>query len=286
MNSTLAFEDVADTAYVTAHYRASESEREDALFHDPFARTLAGPHGAAATAKMPLKEKHASGIIVRTCVMDEYILHCVHNLGVDAVVSFGAGLDTRPYRLDLPESLIWIETDFKAVIDYKTKQLAGNKPNCQLESVAMDVTNASERGALLNSLDERANRVLVMTEGLLIYLHIDEVAAMARDISSHQNVHLWITDLASPEGMQLIQQDIANNPVEKGTKLQFAPTEGVQFFKRFGAWESITYRSLIEEGMRLQRLEVPEDMEGLLATPGYGDKIRDLVGFHMLARES
>ncbi len=36
---------VSDTAFMVASFRAVESERADALFHDPFARRLAGEHG-------------------------------------------------------------------------------------------------------------------------------------------------------------------------------------------------------------------------------------------------
>ena len=37
---------ISDTAHWVAFYRALESERPDALFHDPFARRLAGVRGA------------------------------------------------------------------------------------------------------------------------------------------------------------------------------------------------------------------------------------------------
>ena len=37
---------IADTALWVAIYRAEESERPDAVFHDPYARKLAGERGA------------------------------------------------------------------------------------------------------------------------------------------------------------------------------------------------------------------------------------------------
>ena len=40
---------VSDTARWVAYYRAVESERPDALFHDPFARRLAGDFGEAVS---------------------------------------------------------------------------------------------------------------------------------------------------------------------------------------------------------------------------------------------
>ena len=52
-------------------------------------------------------------MIVRTAVIDELILREVE-LGCDVVLNLGAGLDTRPQRLPLPESLRWIEVDLLA----------------------------------------------------------------------------------------------------------------------------------------------------------------------------
>jgi len=44
MTDTL-IENVSDTAFWVAHYRAFETERADALFHDPLAGLLAGDRG-------------------------------------------------------------------------------------------------------------------------------------------------------------------------------------------------------------------------------------------------
>ncbi len=38
-------EDVSDTAFMVAIYRAIETKRADALFRDPLAAKLAGSHG-------------------------------------------------------------------------------------------------------------------------------------------------------------------------------------------------------------------------------------------------
>lgn len=43
--------DLADTARWVAHYRAEESERDDAVFRDPLARRLACRRAAAGLPK-------------------------------------------------------------------------------------------------------------------------------------------------------------------------------------------------------------------------------------------
>src|SRR2546421_6734713 len=100
---------VSDTARWVAMYRAMESERPDALFHDPYARRLAGPAGAQILAAMPQGRRWAWPMIVRTAVMDEIVMRLVTEQGVDTVLNLAAGLDARAYRLDLPQELHWID---------------------------------------------------------------------------------------------------------------------------------------------------------------------------------
>src|SRR5215471_21707713 len=98
---------VSDTARWVAAYRAMESERKDALFHDPFARTLAGELGFEIARSVPGGTKNAAAaVIARTCAIDELIAKALHE-GADAIVNLAAGLDARPWRMNLPSTLDW-----------------------------------------------------------------------------------------------------------------------------------------------------------------------------------
>src|SRR5260370_39023048 len=61
---------VSDTANWVAYYRALESERPDAIFHDPYARALAGERGERITNEMPRARQYGWPMVVRTAVMD------------------------------------------------------------------------------------------------------------------------------------------------------------------------------------------------------------------------
>src|SRR3989442_14585426 len=123
---------VSDTARWVAMYRAMESERPDALFRDPFARRLAGPAGEQILAAMPQGRRWAWPMIVRTAVMDEIIMRLVTEQGVDTVLNLAAGLDARPYRLNLPAELRWIDVDLEGILSYKEAALAGERANCRI----------------------------------------------------------------------------------------------------------------------------------------------------------
>lgn len=60
-------------------------------------------------------------ITVRTRVFDDLLLSTIQDHGLQGVLNLGAGLDTRPYRLDLPARLQWIEVDLPATIEHKER---------------------------------------------------------------------------------------------------------------------------------------------------------------------
>src|SRR5690242_7607893 len=117
---------VSDTAFAIAYYRALESERAEALFRDPLAVLLAGERGREIAAAMPLPSMTRQIVVIRTCVIDNLIRFAIGQ-GVDAILNLGAGLDTRPYRMNLPESLLWIEADYPHVIEVKEARLSAEK---------------------------------------------------------------------------------------------------------------------------------------------------------------
>src|SRR5437762_8222050 len=99
--TTMAIDNISDTARWVAVYRAMESARPDAIFRDPFADRLAGERGHQILDAMPHGRTYAWPMIVRTAVFDEIILDAVQKRHVDLVVNLAAGLDARPWRLPL-----------------------------------------------------------------------------------------------------------------------------------------------------------------------------------------
>lgn len=242
---------VSDTANWVALYRAIESERPDAHFRDPYARRLAGDRGAEA-----LRVMGGTGqgwpMVVRTAVMDELLLRLVRERGVDTVVNLAAGLDARPWRLDLPAALRWIEVDLPAMIEHKRAVLAGETPRCQLESVPLDLADVPARRALFARIGAGARNAVVLTEGLLVYLTRDQVGALARDLADCAAFRWWITDIASPRILAMLRKRWGAR-MSATAPFQFGPPEGTAFFQPFG-WSEAEFRSTWEEAKRLRRM--------------------------------
>jgi methyltransferase (TIGR00027 family) len=242
---------VDETANWVAMYRALESERPDALFKDPFARGLAGPRGEEIMRKMARSRTYAWPMVVRTKLMDEIVERLVAQ-GVDLVLNLAAGLDARPYRLNLPPSLRWVEVDFPKTVDYKTAALADAKPVCHLERRGLDLADVAARRAFLSSLGTQARNALVITEGLLVYLGAEDVGRLADDLAAVPGFAWWLSDLASPFILKMMQRSWGKNVAAGRAPFRFAPEGGADFFSPHG-WQFVEYHSLWVEGHRLHR---------------------------------
>lgn len=154
------------------------------------------------------------------------------------VVNLAAGLDTRPYRMQLPASLKWIEVDLPEILAYKEELLKAEKPACRLERVRADLSNAEIRRSLLGRLASGAAKVLAITEGLLIYLRAEEVSALAEDLKRFAAFKRWVLDIASPGLLRLLQKNTHQQFGSEVPPLQFAPADGPEFFARYG-WNPI-----------------------------------------------
>ncbi len=242
---------VSDTARWVAVYRAQETERADAIFRDPFARRLAGERGEQIAKLMPLGGDNAWSIITRTYLIDEFIRAELQR-GTDMVINLAAGLDSRPYRMQLPPSLRWIEVDLPEILDYKEGVLHGEQPVCLLERIRLDLSDVSARRELFARLGQTAKRALVITEGLMIYLTPEAAGELAADFAEPATFRSWIVDIASPGLLRMLRKRMASQ-LREAAPFKFAPQEGPAFFERYG-WMPVEVQSLLKNAARLKRL--------------------------------
>ncbi len=254
--------DISDTARWMAVYRARESEREDAAFSDPYARALAGERGERIAAALKFSDENAWSFIARTYLFDRFVSRLVQH-GADTIVNLAAGLDTRPYRMALPPALRWVEVDLPDILDYKEEILGDAKPVCELERVRLDLSNEDGRRGLFADLGRRARQAAVISEGLVIYLMADAVAALARDLAAPPTFSHWALDLASPGLVEMMKQSMGDAMNDAGAPFLFAPPEGPAFFSAHG-WQPIEIRPLIKAAAKLGRLPLALRMFAML----------------------
>ena len=243
---------VSDTALWVASYRAEESERPDAVFHDPYAKRLGGKRGEEIARSMSATSKTGGSwpIVARTYLIDKLVMQQLRQ-GVDMVINLAAGLDSRPYRMKLPPTLKWVEIDLQEILAYKEQILANDKPVCELERIAMDLSDADKRHAIFEQLSQKASKALIISEGLVVYLKREDVAALATDLNAQKNFHYWILDLASPGLLRMLQKNFGEKISQ--APMQFGPEEGAGFFHKYG-WQTVEVHSQLKAAGRLKRL--------------------------------
>lgn len=282
----MPIEHISDTARWVAYYRAMETERTDAIFSDPYAKQLAGLKGAEIVDTMKQARRMAWAMIVRTSVFDEIIMSSIAERGVDTVLNIAAGLDARPWRLNLPPRFRWVDVDLPDILNYKTETLRDEKPRCEYEAVTADITDEAVRRQLFARVGASGKNVLVVTEGLLIYLSREEVTELATDLAHQPTFCWWLIDLASPRLLKYMTRSWGNAADAGNATFKFAPPEGTDFYRPLG-WREVEFRTAMDEAKRLDR-----EMKGMsifrLMMRLYPKKTREefrrMSGFVLLER--
>jgi methyltransferase (TIGR00027 family) len=150
-------ESVGATALGVAAARAAETESEDPLISDPFARVFLDAAGEGlwnwfAAPDLPAEIVEAQPELVprmrgmvdymaaRTSFFDQFFLDATR-AGVHQVVILAAGLDSRAWRLPWPDGTTVYELDQPRVLEFKSSTLRehGAQPTCNLVPVPVDL---------------------------------------------------------------------------------------------------------------------------------------------------
>ncbi len=180
-------ESVGATALGVAAARAAETESENPLVSDPFARVFLDAAGDGmwnwfaapdlpaeiAEAEPDLKPR-MQGMVdymaARTSFFDQFFLDATR-AGVRQVVILAAGLDSRAWRLPWPDGTTVYELDQPQVLEFKSSTLAENgaQPTCDVVGVAVDLRHDWPAALRQAGFDASAPSVW-SAEGLLPFL--------------------------------------------------------------------------------------------------------------------
>ncbi len=277
-------DDVTDTAFWVAHYRAVETKKSKALFKDPYAELLAGDKGRIIAKSMKTSRYVEWVVVLRTRIIDEFIATCIVEGEIDAVLNLGAGLDARPYRLTFPETVTWIEADYPKIIDFKNEKLKDYTPTVKLEQYKIDVANRASRTEMLNQLSSRFKKILVLTEGLVPYLTNEQTAELGNDLNTCPSIAFWIVEYFAPGVMEMIKR--RGHGQMRNAPFQFSPDNWHDFFENLG-WEEKAMRYFGIESIHLKRrspLPLVVKVIQRLLPKKQKEKLLKFTGFGLLAK--
>jgi O-methyltransferase involved in polyketide biosynthesis len=154
--------------------------------------------------------------------------------------------------LPLPPALRWIEVDLPEILDAKEVELAGERPVCVLERVRLDLADRAARQGLLERVNGAGGPVLVVTEGLLVYLGEDNVRQLAADLAAQPAMRWWLIDLVPPFILRFLQRTWGKSLDAAAAPMRFAPAEGLEFFRPLG-WSGVEFHPFVLAARRLHR---------------------------------
>ncbi|MFE3101568.1 class I SAM-dependent methyltransferase [Nocardia tengchongensis] len=260
MSSQPLVSNVSDTARWVAAHRAMESARPDALFRDPLAERLAGARGQVIAEVAGQAMADDWFLVARTKLIDDQVAEAVAG-GCNLVLNLGAGLDARPYRMELPGDLVWIEADLPDLVAEKSALLAGETPRCRLVRTALDVTDSGAVTTYLDSVLTDTTRALVISEGLVMYLEEADVVALSAALTRPE-IAAWCLDF-STAGVARLMTD-RNEGLLQRAPWTFLPANGVTFFEELG-WNASYLESIVVGAARFNRLSPPVPAEVVAA---------------------
>jgi len=148
---------VGATALGVAAARAAETESENPLIGDPFARVFLDAAGDGAwnwhsASQLPAEVVESEPELTlqmqvmvgymasRSAFFDEFFLD-VTRAGIRQVVILAAGLDARSWRLPWPDGTTVYELDQPRVLEFKSSTLRehGAEPSCNRVGVPVDL---------------------------------------------------------------------------------------------------------------------------------------------------
>lgn len=178
---------VGVTAVMVAAARARETDSDDPLICDPYARILVAGADTGVWEKMldpdmqariSTADPQAAALFanmlgyqaVRTHFFDTFFTNA-SAAGIRQVVILASGLDSRAYRLAWPHGTVVYEIDQPKVLEYKAATLAdhGVEPTAERREVAVDLRQ-DWPAALTAAGFDPARPTAWLAEGLLMYL--------------------------------------------------------------------------------------------------------------------
>jgi methyltransferase (TIGR00027 family) len=190
---------VGATAVMVAAARAAETDRDNPLISDPYAKELVAGAGTGVwefmldgefVAKVGDADPEIAAIVehmsayqaVRTHFFDAFFAEAAA-AGIRQVVILASGLDSRAYRLDWPAGTTVYEIDQPKVLEYKAATLNGVSPNAVRREVPIDLRLDWPNALRNNGFDPNLPTAW-LAEGLLMYLPADAQDRLFENITA------------------------------------------------------------------------------------------------------
>ena len=185
------FSEVRETMLATLYTRALDARSPAPILNDRFADELVQRIDYDFD-QMKLRKADSWGIAIRARHLDDWTRDFLVKHPQAIVLHLACGLDSRVFRIDPGPGVSWFDIDYPDTIALR-ERLYPKRPGYQTIS-----TSVTEPGWLEKLPNDRP--VLVIAEGLSMYLSEAENQALWQRITSHFTAGEIIFDAISPFG--------------------------------------------------------------------------------------
>ncbi|KNY04190.1 methyltransferase [Achromobacter piechaudii] len=186
------------TLLITLYAKAAESRLPGSVLQDGYAADAVArlDHDFSA---LRMSRDAMIGLSMRAHTLDGWVRQFLATHPDATVLHLGCGLDSRVYRVDPSPQVAWFDVDYPEVIALR-RALYPSRACCELIGTAL-----SELDWLTRIPADRPT--LVVAEGLLLYLHEDEVLQLLRVITTQFPSGEVLFDAYSRMGLALASRN-------------------------------------------------------------------------------
>lgn len=188
---------VPETMLQTLYARAAYSQRPDHKFYDAKAIEIVSRMDYDFT-KAGKDALMSNGVIARTILLDRLVGDFIRENPDGIVINIACGLDMRCYRLDNGR-IRWYNLDLPETIAIRKRFVREDGRFSMIAQSAMD-------GSWADEIEETGGKVLVLMEGLTMYLTEDDVRQILSIISRRFAEAEVVVEFMSPFAVRHIKE--------------------------------------------------------------------------------
>ena len=209
---------ITNMAFYCCGVRMYDAQQAHPVCGDAYARVFMNEYGMQIYDRFKGETNCNASMLVRHRIIDDVLRKQLSNEPDLCIITIGAGLDSRPYRLTGGQ---WFELDEPAVVAYKNERLPKSKCANPLERIPINFCTDKLEDKLA-SIPSAAPVVVVM-EGVCIYLCEEETRRTIAPLHKLFPGHQLICDLVNREMVERYGRSL-HEKIE-GIGAQFKPVD-------------------------------------------------------------
>lgn len=250
---------VSNTAFYCCGIRMWDAERKNPACGDIFAKKFMDDRGIHILEEFKSETRPNAANVARHRIIDDVLRDWLASDPALRVVSIGAGFDSRAYRL---QGGVWVELDEPPLIAYKNLRLPVEECPNELHRIAIDFGADALESKL--ALYTKVDSVVIVIEGVFMYLKPEAVAALLRTLQRLFPRHRLICDLMTGRFFEKYSRPLHEKIERLGASFVFTVESPAEIFLD-GGYRLVSSQSIVGRAAELGLLSTPRILIRLFA---------------------